>query len=66
MFTSVTQNYSATFYDRQRAGSLDPASIILPIVFELVRPSSVLDVGCGVGTWLSVAKRLGCQRCVGN
>lgn len=35
------------------------ARIILPKVFELVQPESVLDVGCGLGTWLSVCNELG-------
>lgn len=35
------------------------AKIILPIVFSLFKVESVLDVGCGIGTWLSVCKDLG-------
>ena len=35
------------------------ARIILGILFEEFMPASVLDVGCGLGTWLSVAQELG-------
>lgn len=35
------------------------ADLILPIVFEFFSPNSILDIGCGIGTWLSVAKKLG-------
>lgn len=35
------------------------SSIILPLVFDIFSPSSILDVGCGLGTWLSVSKKLG-------
>jgi len=35
------------------------ASIILKILFEYVEPHSVLDIGCGLGTWLAVAQELG-------
>jgi SAM-dependent methyltransferase len=35
------------------------AEQVLPIVFNIVKPSSILDVGCGIGTWLKVAKDLG-------
>lgn len=35
---------------------------MLPIVFELLQPATVVEFGCGVGTWLSVAKRLGATR----
>lgn len=41
------------------------ASIILPEVFKLVKPNSILDVGCGIGTWLSVAKDLGVPEVLG-
>jgi len=37
------------------------AEKILAKVFELISPSSVLDVGCGLGTWLQVAQGLGAQ-----
>ncbi len=29
------------------------------MVFELIQPQSLVDVGCGIGTWLKVAKELG-------
>ena len=32
---------------------------MVPIVLEFVQPKSVIDVGCGVGTWLSVFSELG-------
>lgn len=57
--------YSRLFYAVQRQGSRRSAQVILPIVFEVARPRSVIDVGCGVGTWLSVARGLGATRTVG-
>lgn len=45
--------YDAAFYDAQEAGSLRSARAVVPLTIELVRPSSVLDVGCGLGTWLA-------------
>jgi len=41
------------------------AEIILPIVFENFRPDSVLDIGCGLGTWLAVCQRLGIKDLAG-
>jgi SAM-dependent methyltransferase len=35
------------------------AQVILGMLFKEFMPKSVLDVGCGLGTWLSVAHRLG-------
>ena len=65
MLDDITRNYGATFYSRQREGSLASARVILPIVFDLVAPKSLVDYGCGVGTWLATAKKLGVARCVG-
>jgi cyclopropane fatty-acyl-phospholipid synthase-like methyltransferase len=65
MLNDITRNYGSTFYDRQREGSLNSAKVILPIVFDLVRPKSLIDFGCGVGTWLATAKQLGAEHCVG-
>jgi SAM-dependent methyltransferase len=32
---------------------------VLPHLLELVKPRSIVDVGCGVGTWLKAAAELG-------
>ena len=55
----MQQSYSKVFYDWQRTGSHKSAEKILPIVFDAVHPNSVVDVGCGVGPWLDVARNLG-------
>lgn len=41
------------------------ASIILPFVFDIVKPKSVLDIGCGNGSWLTVCKDLGVSEIFG-
>ncbi len=43
----------------QETANRDSARLILPLLFEHYRPRSVLDVGCGIGTWLDVARELG-------
>ncbi|MFC0514581.1 class I SAM-dependent methyltransferase [Mucilaginibacter angelicae] len=40
----------------------DAAHEVLPYLFDLVRPESVIDIGCGTGSWLKVAKQLGVGR----
>ena len=35
------------------------AQALLPVVIDLAKPSSVLDVGCGHGAWLAVWSELG-------
>src|SRR5262249_32097984 len=39
------------FYRDQRQGSDRSAQKIVPIIVDLLKPQSVLDIGCGVGTW---------------
>ena len=54
--------YSDRFYDNQRNGSMRSAEIILRLLYEIYQPNSVIDIGCGLGTWLSVAESLGSKR----
>lgn len=39
--------------------------IVLPIVLNLLESKSIIDIGCGIGTWLSVAKDLGVSDVLG-
>ena len=41
------------------------ASLVLPLIFNIIRPISMLDIGCGIGTWLSMAKSLGVDHIFG-
>ena len=44
--------YDKKFYDDQADGSLRSAQAIVPLVIDLSEPRSVVDFGCGIGTWL--------------
>ena len=45
--------YTATFYEKQSDGSARSAARIVPVVLDLLPGlQSVVDVGCGVGTFL--------------
>jgi len=46
-----SQTYSSQFYRAHAVGSADSASVVVPLVLTLVPVKSVIDVGCGVGTW---------------
>jgi SAM-dependent methyltransferase len=59
MADATTSTYSAAFYENQSLGSRRSADIVLPIVKSIVAPASVVDVGCGVGTWLASWRALG-------
>lgn len=57
--------YSRAFYASRQEASLRSARAVLPFIFELVEPRSIVDFGCGTGTWLHVAKGLGVPRVLG-
>ena len=57
--------YSSTFYSTYADDSALSARHILPIVKDLVDPRSVVDVGCGVGTWLKAWLELGVSEITG-
>lgn len=45
--------------------SLQSARIVLPTIFALTRPRSVIDVGCLFGAWAGVCRELGVDDVVG-
>jgi SAM-dependent methyltransferase len=61
----VTGTYSSGFYDDQSVGSRRSARETIPLLERFVHVSSVLDVGCGVGTWLGEFRTQGVTDVVG-
>lgn len=61
----VASVYSAQFFEGQRDGSFASAAVILPIVVDIFRPKSLVDVGCGQGTWTKTALALGIEDQIG-
>ena len=57
--------YGSRFYERQEGGSLRSARRILPYVIDILSPRSVLDIGCGLGTWISICEALGVKDVLG-
>ena len=56
---TLAETYDERYYAGHSTGSYESALVVLPIVFEqLGMPASILDVGCGVGTWLKAAQDL--------
>jgi SAM-dependent methyltransferase len=51
--------YHPTYHQKKNIGSLRAARTILPILFDSFDVRSVVDFGCGAGTWLAAAKELG-------
>lgn len=57
--------YEPDFFDYLRDGSKQSAEVIVPLVLEWIQPDSVVDVGCGDGTWLSVFQAHGVKKILG-
>jgi len=53
--------YTPGFYAGIVPGARRSAHVVVPLLLELARPKSVIDVGCGVGTWLSVFQQHGVE-----
>jgi SAM-dependent methyltransferase len=60
-----TFRYGKGFSLGCQEGSLQSAREIVPIVMDLVQPQSIIDVGCGTGTWLRVFSELGVKDYLG-
>lgn len=58
-------SYDEAFYQHQKEGSLKSAQVVVPMIMRLLNPRSVVDIGCGVGTWLSVYRQQGVQSVLG-
>ncbi len=56
--------YSGEMYAEDTLSS-PSAAVVVPMVIELVHPSSVLDVGCRRGAWLSAFLANGVEKITG-
>ena len=55
----VLETYRPAFYDHQGAASSRSAQAVVPYLMEVLAPTAVLDVGCGVGSWVSAFSQAG-------
>ena len=63
--SELLQHYGTSFYDGQRSDSAASAARVVPLVVSLVQPRSVVDVGCGVGTWAAAFLQSGALKVLG-
>jgi len=56
--------YNPKFY-RELASAQESAREVLPLVVDVVKPASVIDIGCGTGNWLAIAHELGVHDILG-
>ena len=59
------ERYDRRFFEAQRDGARRSARRTVPLLVELIHPKSVVDVGCGVGSWLSVFREFGIENVLG-
>ncbi|BBD69182.1 hypothetical protein NIES4072_34890 [Nostoc commune NIES-4072] len=46
--------YKKEFYDAIKSYSLESAEVIVPLILDIILCRSIVDIGCGDGTWLKV------------
>jgi len=56
---------NAKYVHEESAHNLQSPQIIVPYIIEKINPYSVVDVGCGIGTFLNVFKSLGIKEVLG-
>lgn len=59
------KNYNSEFYQSQVTDSVVSAEVIVPLLFKYFNFKSAIDVGCGVGAWLSVLRKHGVEEITG-
>jgi SAM-dependent methyltransferase len=60
-----SEHYTKTFYQEMRNGARLSAEVMVPIVLQMIPASSVVDVGCGDGTWLAAFHKFGIKDFLG-
>jgi SAM-dependent methyltransferase len=61
----VSPPYTEGFFASLDEGGHGSAAAVLPWLLELLAPRSIVDVGCGTGTWLRVARENGIDDVLG-
>lgn len=65
METQSMHTYPEEFFNNIRDWSINSARVIVPLLIADLHPQSVVDVGCGDGSWLSVFAELGVTQIMG-
>jgi SAM-dependent methyltransferase len=59
------ENLASLDYEWWLTGSTESARVAVPLIVDAVSPTSVADVGCGLGQWLAVFKEHGVETVLG-
>ncbi len=57
--------YDTQFFDRNSLIAMRSARPVAGLVYEMLRPARVVDVGCGLGEWLLAFQELGVRQLCG-
>lgn len=57
--------YEGKFYQSRHANTFYSANRIIDLVNDWITPDSIIDIGCGVGTWLKVFQEKGAKKIFG-
>jgi SAM-dependent methyltransferase len=60
-----SSDYTKAFYANRKQLSYQSASVVLGDLFQFLPHKSIVDVGCGTGTWLKAALERGAYEVVG-
>lgn len=61
----MKKEYERAFYEHLQKSVKSSASAVVPLLMELFKPESVVDFGCGTGTWLAAFKDMGVKTVLG-
>lgn len=65
MLQNVLMKNKPKYIHQTHVHNLIAPQQVVPLLINLFHPQNVLDVGCGIGTWLSVFKQHGVQEVYG-
>lgn len=65
LYNSENQHYTKDFYELTRDYSRQSAEVIVPLILKFIPCNSVVDVGCGDGTWLQIFQERGVKEILG-
>jgi hypothetical protein len=56
---AIAEKYPKVFYEKRKGISSRSAEQIVPILIDIFQPKSVIDIGCGSGSWLRIFQEKG-------
>ena len=65
MIEKRTEPYTSEFYQNKKTETRISAEAVVSLIRDWVTPTSVIDLGCGIGEWLAVFNEAGVQEISG-